>query len=183
MSLLFWYGNAPSRGMQCFIFLVYRNLCLWVCLFLFFSLPSIFSSNISPVSSTNICLHNSTWMQFNFKHLFCRGWLRHRRLWLSWESGRFQYQRSTVKIQSLARFFLKIRANPGLLSFIFVLFTSQFNYKLSKCRWCAWDSNPWPKDGRHRQNHGAITDFIMNIFTVDFWKDENEEKIVREWPN
>ena len=52
--------------------------------------------------------------------------------------------------------------------FIFVLFTSQFNYKLSKCRWCAWDSNQWPKDGRHRQNHGAITDFIMNIFTVDF---------------
>ena len=47
-------------------------------------------------------------------------------------------------------------ANPGLFLFIFVLFLLQFQYKLKKHRWCAWDSNPGPQDGRRRQNHGAM---------------------------
>ena len=38
----------------------------------------------------------------------------------------------------------------------FVLFTSQINYKLKKCRWSAWDSNPGPQDGRRRQNYRAM---------------------------
>ena len=25
-----------------------------------------------------------------------------------------------------------------------------------KSRWCAWDLNPGPQDGRHRRNHGAM---------------------------
>ena len=33
-------------------------------------------------------------------------------------------------------------ANPGLFLFNFVLFSLQFQYKLKKHRWCAWDSNP-----------------------------------------
>ena len=41
--------------------------------------------------------------------------------------------------------------------FIFVLFSLQFQlYKLKENIWCAWDSNPWPHDGRHRRYHGAM---------------------------
>ena len=52
--------------------------------------------------------------------------------------------------------FLKKWADSGLFLFTFVLFSLQFQYKLKKHRWCAWDSNPWPQDGRRRQNHGAM---------------------------
>ena len=57
---------------------------------------------------------------------------------------------------SMHLLFVKIWANHGLFLFIFVLFTSQFNYKLKKHRWSAWDSNPGPQNGKHRQNHGAM---------------------------
>ena len=30
------------------------------------------------------------------------------------------------------------------------------NSNWKKCRWCAWDSNPQPHDGRHRRYHGAM---------------------------
>ena len=52
--------------------------------------------------------------------------------------------------------FLKKWANPGLFLFNFVLFSLQFQYKLKKHRWCAWNSNLGPQDGRHRQNQGAM---------------------------
>ena len=45
---------------------------------------------------------------------------------------------------------------PASFLFIFVLFLLQFQYKLKKRRWCAWDSNPGPQDGRRRRNHGAM---------------------------
>ena len=45
---------------------------------------------------------------------------------------------------------------PASFLFIFVLFLLQFQYKLKKRRWCAWDSNPGPQDGRHRRNHGGM---------------------------
>ena len=45
---------------------------------------------------------------------------------------------------------------PASFSFIFILFTSQINYKLKKRRWSAGDSNPGPKDVRRRWNHGAM---------------------------
>ena len=32
----------------------------------------------------------------------------------------------------------------------------QFDYKLKKCRWHAWESNPGQQDGRHRQIHWAM---------------------------
>ena len=31
---------------------------------------------------------------------------------------------------------------------------SYTNWK--KHRWCAWDSNPWPQEGKRRQNHRAM---------------------------
>ena len=46
--------------------------------------------------------------------------------------------------------------NGPIFLFIFVLFSLQFQYKLKKHRWCAWDSNPGPQDGRRRRNHGAM---------------------------
>ena len=50
-------------------------------------------------------------------------------------------------------FFFKYGPIPASFSFIFVLFTKQFNCKLKKHRWCAWDSNTWPQNGRRRRNH------------------------------
>ena len=63
-------------------------------------------------------------------------------------------------------FFKKYGPIPASFSFIFVLFTSQINYKLKKRRWSAWDSNPGPQDGRRWRNHGAMaaTSFYIRIF-------------------
>ena len=47
-------------------------------------------------------------------------------------------------------FFKKYGPISASFSFIFVLFTSQINYKLKKRRWSAWDSNLGPQDGRRR---------------------------------
>ena len=36
---------------------------------------------------------------------------------------------------------------------------SHYNFKNTNWKsiaWCAWDLNPWPQDGRHRRNHGAM---------------------------
>ena len=52
--------------------------------------------------------------------------------------------------------------------FIFFLFSLQFQYKLKKHRWCAWDLNPGPQDGRRRRNHGAMAatiTFFVNLRT------------------
>ena len=45
-------------------------------------------------------------------------------------------------------------------SFCLFLFFSNSNNNFNntnwkKCRWCAWDLNPGPQDGRRRRNHGA----------------------------
>ena len=43
---------------------------------------------------------------------------------------------------------------------LFCLFSffSRYNFNINwkKRRWCAWDSNPGPQDGRRRWNHGAM---------------------------
>ena len=53
--------------------------------------------------------------------------------------------------------FYKKLANLGPYLFIYVYLSLQFHqYKLKKHRWCAWDSNPRPQDGRQRLNHGAM---------------------------
>ena len=55
-------------------------------------------------------------------------------------------------------FFLK---KMGLSWPLFVYFSFFSGYNFNNTNWkkyrrCAWDSNPGPKDGRHRQNHGAM---------------------------
>ena len=60
--------------------------------------------------------------------------------------------------------FLKNGPIPASFLFIFVLFTFQFKWQIynlnninwKKRRWCAWDSNPGPQDGRCRQIHWAM---------------------------
>ena len=57
-----------------------------------------------------------------------------------------------VQLITFNKFFFK-SANPGLFLFIFVLFsliTISIIQIEKKRRWCAWDSNPGPQDGRHR---------------------------------
>ena len=54
-------------------------------------------------------------------------------------------------------FFLKMGQSTPL----FCLFSSFSCYKFNNTnwktlRWCAWNSNPGPHDGSHRQNHGAM---------------------------
>ena len=34
-----------------------------------------------------------------------------------------------------------------------------------KHRWCAWDTNPGPQDGRRRRNHGAMAVWFA-FFTI-----------------
>ena len=47
---------------------------------------------------------------------------------------------------------------PILASFCLFSFFSHYNFNTNwkKHRWCAWDSNPGPQDGRRRRNHGAM---------------------------
>ena len=68
---------------------------------------------------------------------------------------RFTIECSLIRTMSTTSFF-KYVLIPASFTFIFVLFTSLFNYKLKKLRWCAWDLHPEPQDGRRRQNHGAM---------------------------
>ena len=58
--------------------------------------------------------------------------------------------------REIENLFFKYGPIPASFSFIFVLFTSQINYKMKKHRWSAWDSNQGPQDGRRRRNHGAM---------------------------
>ena len=52
--------------------------------------------------------------------------------------------------------------------FCLFLFFSRYNFNTNwkKRRWCAWDSNLGPQDGRRRQNHGAMaaTNYFYNLF-------------------
>ena len=51
---------------------------------------------------------------------------------------------------------------------LFSLFSrNNFNTNWKKLRWCAWDSNPGPQDGRRRRNHGAMAATLSkyNFFT------------------
>ena len=48
------------------------------------------------------------------------------------------------------------------------------NTNWKKCRYCVRDSNLWPQNGRHRQNHGALAavpfsfNFQINFFISSF---------------
>ena len=53
--------------------------------------------------------------------------------------------------------FLKKMGQSRPLFCLFLFFSRyNFNTNWKKRRWCAWDLNLGPQDGRHRQNHGAM---------------------------
>ena len=115
------------------------------------------------------------------KKLKIRQWL-----WLTWQSGRFRYQWSAVPLNhhhvptttyhscrcygsslftkdksclsefksAFSYFFFYYGPLPA--SFCLFSFFSRYNFNWKKHRWCAWDSNPGPQDGRRRRNHGAM---------------------------
>ena len=59
--------------------------------------------------------------------------------------------------------------------FCLLLFFSHYNFNTNwkKHRWCAWDSNLGPQDGRHRQNHGAIAATLKIFLLCDEIKTVN----------
>ena len=59
--------------------------------------------------------------------------------------------------------FLKIGPSPA--SFLFFSSFSDCNFNNTNC---AWDSNPRPQDGRHRQNHGAMAYCDPSLFLSFF---------------
>ena len=66
-------------------------------------------------------------------------------------------------------FFFK-KNGPIPASFCPFSLFSQYNFNNTnrkKLRWCAWDSNPGPQDGRRRQNHGvmAATQSLISFLT------------------
>ena len=61
---------------------------------------------------------------------------------------------------------------------LFCLFSyfSHYNFNktnLKKHRWCGWDSNPWPQEGRRTQFHRAVAAVLEVCFYVNvvkmFW--------------
>ena len=66
-----------------------------------------------------------------------------------------------------ATHFFKYGPIPASFLFIFILFTSQINYKLKKRRWSAGDSNLGPQDVRRRWNHGAMAATQRHSFVCD----------------
>ena len=53
---------------------------------------------------------------------------------------------------------------PIPASFCLFSFFSCYNFNTNwkKCRWCAWDSNLGPQDGRRRWNHWAMELILLN---------------------
>ena len=80
---------------------------------------------------------------------------------------------------------------PILASFCLFLLFSHYNFKNTnwkKHRWCAWDLNPGPQDGRHRWNHGAMA--ATQILTTVCGKidravtsDTREPRVRQIWDN
>ena len=55
-------------------------------------------------------------------------------------------------------YFYLLKNGPIPASFCLFSFISHYNFNTNwkKRRWCAWDSNMGPQDGRRWQNHGAM---------------------------
>ena len=86
-----------------------------------------------------------------------------------WQQRRLLYQLSLSQITSLCREEAKVKKKvvgrngpflnwPILASFCLFSFFSHYNFNTNwkKRRWCAWDLNLGPQDGRRKQNHGAM---------------------------
>ena len=90
-----------------------------------------------------------------YQSSFCQFWTM---LWcqplLSF-IGLFIGHKENDKNYVYLKFFLK--NGPFLASFcLFSFFSYNFNTNWKKRRWCAWDLNPGPQDGRRRRNHWAM---------------------------
>ena len=48
----------------------------------------------------------------------------------------------------------------------------------SRRRWCAWDSNPGPQDGRRRQNRGAMAATPKILFNFRSFQTTLETKTI-----
>ena len=72
----------------------------------------------------------------------------------------------------VSRYLLKSFLKNGPIPAPFCLFSSFSHYNFNntnwkKLLWCAWDLNPQPQDGRHRQNHRAMAAapyLSLNVF-------------------
>ena len=76
---------------------------------------------------------------------------------------------SPVIINFYWTFFLKNGPIPA--SFCLCSLFSQYNFNNTnwkKRRWCAWDSNPGPQDGRCRRKQGAMAATLGHLFAIDF---------------
>ena len=63
----------------------------------------------------------------------------------------------------LTRFFFE-KNGPIPASFCLFSLFSHYNFNnWKKNRWCAWESNPGPHDGRRRRNHGAMAGTLLTF--------------------
>ena len=60
-------------------------------------------------------------------------------------------------------FFFKKMGQSRLFCFFSFFSCYNFNTNWKKLRWCAWDSNPGPQDGRRRRNHRAMAAFVTSF--------------------
>ena len=58
-------------------------------------------------------------------------------------------------------FFKKMGQSRPLFCLFSFFSRYNFNTNWKKHRWCAWDSNPGPQDGRRRRNHGAMLPYYI----------------------
>ena len=62
-----------------------------------------------------------------------------------------------IRYSTLAMIFFFKKNGPIPASFCLFLSFSHYNFNnRKKHRWCAWDLNPGPQDGRRRRNHRAM---------------------------
>ena len=74
-----------------------------------------------------------------------------------------------MSLFSLLLFTLSFKNGPFPASFCVFSSFSRYNFNTNwkKRRWCAWNSNPGPQDGRRRQNHGAMADTLsLNVPSI-----------------
>ena len=94
-------------------------------------------------------------------------------LWTSWQSSCFQHSGTGFKSshhQFLWDIFFK-KNGPIPASFCLFSLFSRYNFNNTnwkKRRWCAWDSNPGPQDGRCRRKQGAMAATLGHLFAIDF---------------
>ena len=77
---------------------------------------------------------------------------------------------------------LLFKNEPIPASFCLFLSFSRYNFNTNwkKCRWCAWDLNPGPQDGRRRRNHWAMA-ATLNVTCLAIPKTSVCESVAITW--